>query len=77
MNDSSGWVALWLVLTVGFAAPQAVAGIHGRVSVVGRCEATCKPRGEVHMRESGVCVCRDGSSWVWQEGYTFRLGGAK
>lgn len=41
-----------------------------------QCERSCDGRGEVFSRESGVCTCRDGSTWLWQEGYTRRLGKA-
>lgn len=39
-----------------------------------RCETTCVSRGQVHSRGNGVCTCRDGTVWIWREGYTQRLG---
>lgn len=41
-----------------------------------RCKKQCAKSGEVFARESGACTCRDGTVWVWQEGYSRKLGGA-
>lgn len=39
-----------------------------------QCDAQCERRGKRDHRANGTCVCRDGSVWIWTEGYTTKLG---
>jgi len=62
-------VALFLLLVV-----SANDGCRARSVHTAQCERSCKGRGEVFERKSGVCTCRDGTTWLWQEGYSRKLG---
>ena len=40
-----------------------------------KCAQSCRFHDGVLGRvEVDACVCKDGSSWTWQEGYTGRVG---
>lgn len=73
----SGGEALLMVAAILMSVAFGFTSLAGWLDHGKRCADRCERRGEAFKRASGVCTCRDGTSWVWQEGYSFKLGGAK
>jgi hypothetical protein len=69
---AGGLIAAALLVVVGGAYFSINSSLNHRA----RCETACQ-RAMPRTYGDGLCVCKNGRVYAWQEGYTRRLGGVR
>jgi hypothetical protein len=70
----AGFIFGMLVTAVALGLGLLLADLIAQAQYKNDAGTACLFHKGVRLRGPGLVVCKDGSSWAWQEGYTRRVG---